>query len=339
VQVGIYPVAFLQAEITSITPSSTVLACSEFVVNYTVTNFGEADAWMAGVTLTVNPEGSVRPTTGGYSQFLGTIRGWNFGENLSNIDYQFATGSFTLHCTEQGLSTLTITPWGNDECGWHALVGSVCEGFNGDSECEPQYNWVQFANLPIQSRFLKSYSETITGGGEVVVPGTCPDLTTVNLQLNTGWNLISLPLMPNSGNISTVLSGVKAHTVIVWAYDTSAGWKFFDPTDVGASTLTQMKDGLGYWVNMNAVQTLTINGKVNPLPPATPPTYAVAAGWNLIGFKSTCARPAMDYLGSTPWVRIWGYSNGAWVSVQGANALQPGQGYWIAATGAGMIFP
>jgi hypothetical protein len=100
-----------------------------------------------------------------------------------------------------------------------------------------------------------------------------------------------------------------------------------------------MADGQGYWVHMTAASSISYHGKVNPLPPQTPPTYAVAAGWNLIGFKSTCARTASAYLGGVPFVRIWGYADNAWVSVQSGDMLQPGLGYWIAATGAGTIFP
>jgi hypothetical protein len=90
---------------------------------------------------------------------------------------------------------------------------------------------------------------------------------------------------------------------------------------------------------MTAAATLSVSGKVNPLPPATPPTYSVAAGWNLMGFKSTCARTATAYLGGVSWVRIWGYAGNAWIPVQGGDVLQPGLGYWIAASNAGTIFP
>jgi hypothetical protein len=89
---------------------------------------------------------------------------------------------------------------------------------------------------------------------------------------------------------------------------------------------------------MTAAATLTVDGVVNPMPPETPPTYDVAAGWNLIGFKSTCTRTAGAYLYGVPFVRIWGFADG-WVPVQSGDMMQPGLGYWIAATGPGTIFP
>jgi hypothetical protein len=174
-------------------------------------------------------------------------------------------------------------------------------------------------------------SETIA----LSLTGECPDVTSVNIALNSGWNLISLPLIPNNSAIATVLSGVSSHVVSVWNY--SGGmWRSWDP--IGGGDLTTIVDGKGYWINMNAAATLTESGKVNPLPPTTPPTYSVATGWNLMGFKSTCAMKAGDYLGNVPWVRIWGF-NSTYSAVQAGDWLQPGLGYWIAATSAGTIFP
>jgi hypothetical protein len=186
---------------------------------------------------------------------------------------------------------------------------------------------VQFAFWPIQSRFLAPASVTLEPG--VTGGEGCPDVTSVDITLNSGWNLISLPLIPDPGNgtVSVLFSGKPVDAI--WAYSGGV-W----------SSPTTLVDGQGYWVHMTAASSISYHGKVNPLPPTTPPTYAVAAGWNLMGFKSTCARTAGDYLGSSvPWVRIWGYANNAWIQVHSDTMLQPGLGYWIAATGAGTIYP
>jgi uncharacterized repeat protein (TIGR01451 family) len=165
-------------------------------------------------------------------------------------------------------------------------------------------------------------------------------VTSMNIALKTGWNLISLPLIPNNSAIGTVLAGVLGNVSIVYGYDPSAGWKSYIPGGPTPS-LTTMVDGKGYWINMIAAATLTVNGVVNPLPPTTPPAYSVAAGWNLIGFKSTTAMTAGDYLAAIAgqWTRIWGYTNGQYGAVTSSGMLQPGGGYWIAVTSAGTIFP
>jgi len=323
VDVSVYPAAFLKASM-DISPSTTAVLGDEFTVDYTITNYGVADATTVVATLAAdNSNVHLAAGTGGWSQAKDTIAGWSFGEPYNSV-----SGSFTLVGTAQGLSTLTITPTGEDECGWHALVGEECysEPDNGGEwwECEPQYNWVQFGLLPIQSRFLIPDSETVA----LSATGECPDVTSVTIALNSGWNMISLPLRPTGGSVSvaTLFSGKPVDAI--WGYSG------------GAPVIpTVMVDGQGYWVHMTAAGNITVNGTVNPAPPAMPPTYSVAEGWNLIGFKSTCARTASSYLGNVPWVRIWSFVDGKWAAVQSGDKMQPGLGYWLAATDAGMIYP
>jgi len=331
VEVSVYPAAFLAATIDSIAPSTGIVLGNQFTVNYTVTNYGVADAWNASVTLSADSKVSLAVGPGGYTQALNTIPGWGFG------DVNSVEGSFQLQCTAAGLSTLTLTPTGQDECGWQPVLGYSYYDKHRTSIGDTNFQWVQLASSPIYSWFLVPASETI----EQSLTGACPDLTSVDIALNSGWNLISLPLIPTNGNITGsggLLTGIWSHVASVWAYDTSSGWTS-DIHGGPTPSLTQMQAGLGYWINMNSAATFTESGIVNPVPPGLPPTYTVAAGWNLMGFKSTCARAASDYMGSVPWVRIWGYANGAWSAAQSGTLLQPGLGYWIAATSAGTIYP
>jgi len=161
---------------------------------------------------------------------------------------------------------------------------------------------------------------------------------TINLSLD--WNLISLPLIPDDGgNITEFLTSVSANVITVWAYDSVAGWTSWAPGWGG--DLTAMEDGLGYWINMSGADDLYFTGVELPLPPQTPPTYGVAVGWNLIGFKSTAAMTAGDYLNAIggDWTRIYGFDDGMFQVVQSGDLMQPGYGYWLAAIAAGTIYP
>ena len=459
VSVDIYPAAHLVAEIVSITPASPFVVCEEFVVTYRVYNTGEADAWEVEAVLSVDPAGSVRIAEGegGYTQYLGTIPGWSHYSG----GYYYIEDTFTLHCKQACESTITITPKGNDECGWHWVwVYSGAAGYTPvwlyeDNRSYTDYGgYYTFVSLPgreIDAEFIEPASQTVkqvvSGGVDLSIDKTADNLfptvgqtvkftvvvtntgpaeatgivvsdaipgnltmsshtktqgtytggvwtvgslaagssatlvinctvgsvsaitntatitalgqvdpfsdnntdsvtlnlaavTSMNIALKSGWNLISLPLIPNNSAIATVLAGVLGQVSIVYGYDPSTGWKSYIPGGPTPS-LTTMVDGKGYWINMTAAATLTVNGVVNPLPPTTPPAYSVAAGWNLIGFKSTTAMTAGDYLAAIAgqWTRIWGYTNGQYGAVTSSGMLQPGGGYWIAVTSAGTIFP
>jgi hypothetical protein len=105
--------------------------------------------------------------------------------------------------------------------------------------------------------------------------------------------------------------------------------------------LTAMADGKGYWIDMDAADVLTINGVELKPAPYTPKSYPVVTGWNLIGFKSTTARTAGDYLAAIAgdWTRMYTYGSAKYSAVSSDDMMNPGKGYWIAVTAAGTIYP
>ncbi|AKX93072.1 Ig-like domain-containing protein [Neomoorella thermoacetica] len=172
-------------------------------------------------------------------------------------------------------------------------------------------------------------------------PATPPaEVNTVALK--AGWNLVSLPLIPKEPAIDTVLAGVYGNLDTVWGYDTTTGtWSSYAP---GApSTLTQMRDGRGYWVKVNNDCSFAVDGVVLPMPPQVPPSYELVPGWNLIGFKSTVPKKASEYLAAMAgkYTVIYGFDAATqrFQQVLADDNLQPGKGYWVAVTDSGRIYP
>ncbi|MDI6889065.1 MAG: DNRLRE domain-containing protein [Methanocellales archaeon] len=166
--------------------------------------------------------------------------------------------------------------------------------------------------------------------------------TYYEIALELGWNLISLPVIPENSSIEAVLEGVP-NVVSVWAYDAaSETWYVYSSVDA-ANTLTEMKDGIGYWVMMDGSAYLVVRG-VTMYPGAqVPPSYPVYEGWNLIGFKSTEEMPAEEYLASVwslfekPWTYPIGYDPGE--GFYTTKYMAPGQGYWLYMAKDGVIIP
>jgi len=169
---------------------------------------------------------------------------------------------------------------------------------------------------------------------------TSTEVTTIDME--SDWNLISLMRIPTSSAIATVLSGVTENVAVAWSYDASSTtWSSYIPD--AADDLVTMVDGKGYWVSMTSSDTLTVSGQEMPDPPAVPRTYDVVVGWNLIGFKSTTAAIASDYLEaiSGKYTLIYSYNAATQVyaTVLASDNLEPGKGYWLAVTEAGTIYP
>jgi len=149
---------------------------------------------------------------------------------------------------------------------------------------------------------------------------------TFNLQLRTGWNLISLPIQPTS-------------QAPLWAAISSTVW---DWNGTGYEIVTQAQ-GLtpkrGYWVyRPGAATVVAING--TPVP--GPGTLDVEAGWSLIGPVGTAPYADVEAPGATPvWITP---ANGAgvlfgWDGVKYGveDELSCGHGHWLDAKQAGTI--
>ena len=167
--------------------------------------------------------------------------------------------------------------------------------------------------------------------------------TKYSISLASGWNLISVPLMPEDSGIASVLSLINGNYSIVWAYnasDTADHWKKFDPGAPFGNDLTTMEAGRGYWIMMTSDNALNISGTV---PESTDINLKV--GWNLIGYNSLDSQPIADAFSSIAgnYSIVWAYdaSDTAdhWKkydpSAPFGNDLanmEPGKGYWIMMT-------
>jgi methanogen extracellular protein (TIGR04279 family) len=171
--------------------------------------------------------------------------------------------------------------------------------------------------------------------------------TTVNLggswtfNLKKGWNLISIPIVPQTNNLTgffgpTVMSDIA----VVWEYNssnTSSTWAYYTTmTDkYQQGSLRTVNEHLGYWVRCYNDITFTVTG-------AVPETSDVTlnTGWNLVGNPTTSIRqPWSTY---TTAKVIWEYNSlnpsNTWSYyttmtdkyLQGnLTELNPGYGYWV----------
>ncbi len=236
--------------------------------------------------------------------------------------------------TYNGAVTVSITP-GTGTSGAILTGTTTATALNGVAT---------FAGLTINLAG-SGYTLTVAGLGLTSATSGAFDVTRglpiESLALNAGWNLISLPLVPSNSAIESVLSGVSTGVISVWHYDTApAAWSNYVP-DLGG-TLTTMSAGNAYWINMSAPAILTVASPELTARRPVPQTYRVAAGWNMVGFKSTTPRSAGTYLAGTNYriFPVYGYLSGAYFTVSpGADALEPGLGYWVYFNEPGVIRP
>jgi len=190
-----------------------------------------------------------------------------------------------------------------------------------------------------------------------------------NIELMPGWNIISLPLIPDNSNPASLFNSDIIESV--WSYDSSSkNWKVYNPGPA-PDTLTELKTGVGYIILTNSSKftkvkisdsvEATVPIKINYsgkylVPGQVPPTYTVKKGWNLIGFHSEENMTAEEYLAgltypARTWTSLITYNNNVIgidinkiteesnTRLQPGDYMQPGKGYWVYAKQDGVITP
>ena len=175
------------------------------------------------------------------------------------------------------------------------------------------------------------------------------EISGLTVDLEEGWNMFSLPLIPDDSSIEVVLADVMENVEIVWGYKNGV-WSSYLPALPEFSTLTEMVDGNGYWVKMTADDTVTVSGVELPGPGILPPVYEVDEGWNLIGFKSVDTMSINGYLTTVPSLVLESSVSYGWdattqdyeltsVGTPTVEMFMPGQAYWLYLTEAANIAP
>jgi len=286
--------------------------------------------------------------------------------NIMICDRSIAyTGNYSLFI--QRLNNPGSAPFANFTYSPKNQVVNQVIIFNATASYDPDgiiknYEWdFGDGNITSTTERIITHSYTLEGDYDVNLTITDNSSTTnsttryiqvvpigINIDLYTGWNLISLPLIPEGTSIASVLSPINDNYSIVWEYnasDTSDHWKKYDPGVPFGNDLTNMESGKGYWIMMTSDDTLPISGTV---PEST--DLDLKTGWNLVGFNSLDGQPIVEalYFINGNYSIVWAYdaseTTDHWKKydpgVPFGNDLinvEPGSGYWIMMTSEGIL--
>lgn len=165
-----------------------------------------------------------------------------------------------------------------------------------------------------------------------------PSTIEVTLNLDLGWNLISLPVQPLDTDINVVLSSIENKYESIYRYSANPGWLWYFPAQPLLSNLSVVEAGMGYWINMLEAGQLIVQG----LEPGT--LIHLYPGWNLVGYNSRSPMDIGDAMSSIEgqYNSVFEFNSGNWfwffpATPLGSNlkTARPGMGYWIEATAEG----
>jgi nitrogen fixation protein len=277
-----------------------------------------------------------------------------FQFNSSSYTVDAATGSITLKVMRtggsEGVSTVDYTTSdGTAIAGvnYRATNGTLV--FNhGVTDRTIQVPILDPEATGSDTRFYVTLSDP-NGGASIGTPKKATVTINANdgagegsftINLKKGWNLISIPVVPRDGNITTLFSPIMGNISIIWEYNSSNGtnaWAYYttmtDKYEQG--TLRSVNERQGYWVRCTNDTAFTVTGY---RPQSS--NVTLKSGWNLIG------NPTLDIrqpLAAYPAEKIvwqfnssnasspWSYHTTVTDKYkQGTlTELKPGYGYWV----------
>ena len=127
----------------------------------------------------------------------------------------------------------------------------------------------------------------------------------VSINLLAGWNLISVPLLPDDPSVETVFGDVGYYQVVSW-------------NGQGYESVSMVEPGKGYWVLVLQDSEVIVTGL-----PVGELELTLMLGWNMVGGtnqESDLSSKIGEYHQCVGWSGV-GY--------EGSQGLQPCKGYWV----------
>jgi len=131
---------------------------------------------------------------------------------------------------------------------------------------------------------------------------------TIEMNLPSGWSMISLPVETEDKRIAALFPGAGA------VFGLTTEYELLNPND-------ELTIGRGYWIYLPAQHNYTLTG--TPIENLTIPNCP--CGWSMIG---GCSYPANASVEEGRIRAIFGFTN-RYNLLRSQNTLEPGRGYWI----------
>jgi hypothetical protein len=128
--------------------------------------------------------------------------------------------------------------------------------------------------------------------------------TEFTLELEAGWNMVSLPVVPDDPAASAVMPSGVFYQLVTW-------------TGTGYALSTEFEAGRGYWLLVLHDVDVTVSGQ-----PVDSLSLGLSAGWNMVG-GTVDEVPAIDVFSGFHQLVTW---SGTGYTL--ATVFEPGRGYW-----------
>ena len=149
------------------------------------------------------------------------------------------------------------------------------------------------------------------------------DIETINILLNSGWNLISIPLTLDNKTLGYALTSIEGNYGNVFTYLND--WEELNENSI-------INETIGLWIKMNVEDNLTVYGIL----PVLPINFNLNQGYNLIGYPSLEENVSIVFNDiNDSLINVLSYENNSWYSYSplkinnNLEIIKPGFGYFV----------
>lgn len=237
-----------------------------------------------------------------YSIFYGNGEIAQTGETGSQneANFPFTSPQFiqTLNPNNRFTDPGLIAPTDSLNPDFRPTAGSICWTGYTPPPSDPFFSAVDYVG---------AFGNTDWTAGWRLVPASS-GLVSQPFFMASGWNLISLSVIPANNSLSALFpTAVVAHKFVPGS---------------GYQSVTSLDPGKGYWVNMQMATTVYVSGTpyASYTTPVTPP-------WELLGGVIAPDQIPVAIGGNVN--VVYYYTPGVGYTVSPDNMMQPGKGYWL----------
>ncbi len=158
-----------------------------------------------------------------------------------------------------------------------------------------------------------------------------------DLQLNFGWNLISIPLLPSDTRILKVLGSIAGDFDCIQYYDatdTKNHWKHNQSSKPSLlNDFDNIDHTIGFWIHITNASGALLQCQGSPL--TENQLITLYPGWNLVGYPSQINKNRTEGLNNITFGQdinaIWSFNATIqeWEEMEESDYFEIGRGYWI----------
>jgi parallel beta-helix repeat protein len=209
---------------------------------------------------------------------------------------------------------------------WVYVFDEGFQVFSDQTQADGYVRWIIVTDRTyIQSNVPTSHLEIFQGAAGF------------GINLEYGWNLISIPLIQSDTDAGSVLSSISGSFDAVQKYNTSDSqdpWKHNQISKPSAmNDLHNIDHKIGFWIHVTDMGGVLFN------PPGVQPsvnqTISLHVGWNMVGYPSptsynrTVGLNDLTFNTDVDCIQWFDAFSKTWYFMNPNDSFVPGRGYWI----------